>query len=335
MEGSLTEHLIRTGAGEGSSGQAGKPAAGPQLPTISSHEGDRQSDDGQSLIDVLAQSTLYREYERSFSEAVGVPLTLRAVESWQLPYHGKRQENLFCSFLAAKSRSCAACLRTSQRLSRIAADKPASVTCATGLTETAIPIWVRKQLLGFLQTGQVFFKSPTEAQFERTASLLSQWDVAVRKDHLRDAFFRTRTVTPSQQEALVTMLTIFAQHLSMVGDQIAVWKGHAEPAIIARAKSYIAEHQSDDLSLGRVAKAVNASSFYFCKLFKKSTGINFIDYVSRRRIDKAKNFLLNPDCLISDIAFEVGFQSLTHFNRVFKKMTGVSPSQYRKRLPAA
>jgi AraC-like DNA-binding protein len=93
------------------------------------------------------------------------------------------------------------------------------------------------------------------------------------------------------------------------------------------------EHLSEELSLGRVAKAVNASSFYFCKLFKKATGVNFIDYISRLRIEKAKNLLLNPSCRVSEIAFEVGFQSLTHFNRVFKKISGLSPSQYRAQLP--
>jgi AraC-like DNA-binding protein len=293
-----------------------------------------QLGNGRSLIDVLVGSKLYREYERAFTEAIGVPLTLRAVESWQLPYHGKRKENTFCMYLAAKSRSCAACLRTSQRLSRLATKQSVTVTCAAGLSETAVPVRVGDRLLGFLQTGQVFTKSPTEGQFERTARLLGQWDITVKKEQLREAFFNTRTLTPLEHQSIITMLTIFGQHLAMVGDQVAVWKVHWEPPVIARAKTYIFEHQSDDLSLGQVAKAVNASSFYFCKLFKKSTGINFIDYVSRLRIEKAKNLLMNPNCLISQIAFEIGFQSLTHFNRVFKKMTGQSPSRYRAQLTA-
>jgi AraC-like DNA-binding protein len=68
-------------------------------------------------------------------------------------------------------------------------------------------------------------------------------------------------------------------------------------------------------------------------VFKKATGINFTDYVSRVRIEKAKNLALNPNLRISEIAFEVGFQSLTHFNRVFKRITGVSPTSYRGNLP--
>jgi YesN/AraC family two-component response regulator len=86
------------------------------------------------------------------------------------------------------------------------------------------------------------------------------------------------------------------------------------------------------LSLGQVAKAVNTSTFYFCKMFKKGTGLNFTEYVSRVRIESAKNLLLNPNLRISEIAYQVGFQSLTHFNRVFKKVAGESPTDYRGKV---
>lgn len=77
---------------------------------------------------------------------------------------------------------------------------------------------------------------------------------------------------------------------------------------------------------------MNTSTFYFCKIFRKVTGLNFTDYLSRLRIEKAKNLLLNPNLRISEIAYEVGFQSLTHFNRVFKKIVGQSPTSYRSQL---
>ena len=92
------------------------------------------------------------------------------------------------------------------------------------------------------------------------------------------------------------------------------------------------EHQAEDLSLGEVAKAVSMSSYYFCKMFRKVAGLNFTDYLSRVRIEKSKNLLLNPNLRVSEIAYEVGFQSLTHFNRVFKRVLGQSPSEYRAHL---
>jgi AraC-like DNA-binding protein len=69
-------------------------------------------------------------------------------------------------------------------------------------------------------------------------------------------------------------------------------------------------------------------------MFRKITGINFTDYLARLRIERAKNLLLNPNLRISEIAFEVGFQSLTHFNRVFKRVLGQSPTDYRLQLSA-
>jgi AraC-like DNA-binding protein len=70
-------------------------------------------------------------------------------------------------------------------------------------------------------------------------------------------------------------------------------------------------------------------------MFKKATGINFTDYLSRVRTERAKNLLLNPNLRVSEIAYEVGFQSLTHFNRVFKRILGQSPTEYRGQLAQA
>ena len=118
----------------------------------------------------------------------------------------------------------------------------------------------------------------------------------------------------------------------MVSNQVLVQNENAEPPMITRAKNFIKTNQAEDLSLGQVAKAVNTSTFYFCKMFKKATGLNFTEYLWRVRLEKAKNLLLNPNLRISEIAYEVGFQSLTHFNRVFKKVVGQSPTEYRDKL---
>jgi YesN/AraC family two-component response regulator len=188
--------------------------------------------------------------------------------------------------------------------------------------------------VGFLQTGQVFRKKPTETQFKKASELCKKWGVETSQEELRKAFFSGRVVTPREHESAVKLLSIFAQHLSMVSNQVFIQRENAEPPVIAKARAFIQEHQTEELSLSQVAKAVNMSSYYFCKMFKKVAGINFTDYVARVRIEKSKNLLLNPNLRVSEIAFEVGFQSLTHFNRVFKKILGQSPTDYRAQLLA-
>lgn len=285
-----------------------------------------------ALLETLADSKIYHDYEQAFSEATGLPVSLRPVESWQLPLHGKRHENPFCQMMAQKSRACAACLQVAECLAQRGAREPQTVTCPVGMCDTAVPVTLGDRLVGFLQTGQIFRKKPSQAQFERTAELIAKWGLGDKLAELKEAYFKTRVVSTRQHESVVTLLSIFAQHLSILSNQVVVQQRNAEPPVITRAKDYINEHQSDDLSLGEVANAVHTSTYYFCKIFKKATGINFTDYVSRVRIEKSKNLLLNPNLRVSEIAFEVGFQSLTHFNRVFKKILGQSPTEYRAQL---
>ena len=288
-----------------------------------------------TLAKTLCASKIYQDYERAFSEATGLPVALRPVESWQLPHHGQSRENPFCAMLAMRSRACAACLQVQQKLSERACYEPGSETCQVGMCDTAVPVRLGDQLVGFLHTGQIFRRKPTEAQFNRVAQLCNDWGVQVDREKLKAAYFDTRVLSQKEHEAMVKLLQIFAQHLSIVANQIVVQEKNAEPPVIARAKEFINAHQTEDISLGQVAKAVNTSTFYFCKMFKKFTGINFTDYVSRVRIESARSLLLNPNLRISEIAYEVGFQSLTHFNRVFKKVVGQSPTEYRGQLAHA
>jgi AraC-like DNA-binding protein/ligand-binding sensor protein len=285
------------------------------------------------LLDQLSKSQIYQDYERAFSTATGLPLTLRSVDAWQVAHHGKKEQNPFCALMAKTSRTCAACLEVQQKLSNPKTDEAVSVTCFAGMCDSAVPIRIGKELLGFLQTGQIFTKKPSKAQFDRASRQLLEWGVKGDFKQIEEAYFHTRVITPKQYEAMVSMLSIFGQHLSQISNQLAVQQENSEPPVITRAKQFIQDHQTDDLSLGQVAQAVNTSSFYFCKLFKKATGINFTEYVSRVRVEKAKNLLLNPNLRISEIAYEVGFQSLTHFNRVFRKLVGQSPTEHREKLP--
>src|SRR5262245_8143646 len=130
-----------------------------------------------NLIEKLAASSVYQDYERAFGDATGLPLTLRPVESWQLPHRGKRNENPFCALMAQKSRACAACLQTQQKLADDARESACSVNCVHGLTDTAVPLHLGGKLIGFLQTGQIFTHKPNESQFEKSSRLAAEWGV--------------------------------------------------------------------------------------------------------------------------------------------------------------
>ena len=106
-------------------------------------------------------------------------------------------------------------------------------------------------------------------------------------------------------------------------------RNRAEPVEIWKTRKFIEEHSGEELSLRRVAKAVNIHPNYLSERFKQVTGMNFVEYVACTRFKEACRLLDNAKLKISDIAFAAGFQSLSQFNRVFKKLCGKSPTQFR------
>lgn len=262
-----------------------------------------------------------------------MPLSFKPVDSWHSAYRGKKNENPFCALLGKNSIFCSKCLEQQQKLSDTATKDTRSNICFAGLCESSVPVRVGSEILGFLQTGQVALKKPTRSQFSRISKQLIDWGVKTDLKMVEEAYFHSRVFSMKEYNAMVRLLEVFGQHLSITADQIAIQNDHAEPGVITRAKAFINDHKTEEIALDDVAKRVNMSTFYFCKMFKKATGVTFTEYLSLVRISKAKNLLLNPNLRISEIAFEVGFQSLTHFNRVFRKIVGQSPTRYRGKLP--
>lgn len=95
------------------------------------------------------------------------------------------------------------------------------------------------------------------------------------------------------------------------------------------AKRYIDEHLAEEITLDEVAEVLGLNASYFSQLFKQVTGETFIHYRIRRRMEKAKRLLADPERRITDISFEVGYADHPHFTKTFKKMTGLSPTEYR------
>lgn len=101
---------------------------------------------------------------------------------------------------------------------------------------------------------------------------------------------------------------------------------------INKVSHYIYHHYQRSLQLGDVAKLLHLSPGAFCNFFKKATGKTFSDYVNDVRIGKACTLLLESDDAIITIAYKVGFDSISYFNRVFYKKKGITPGGFRRRL---
>ena len=281
------------------------------------------------LVEHLRRSEIFRDYQKAFNETTGLPLALRALETLDLPLHGVKNENPFCALMATTNKSCAACLELQKRVEVEAKLEPKTLKCFAGLCDSAVPVRVGENVIAFLQTGQVLLHQPTKEQFTRTTTQLLKYGAEIDVKQLEEAFFQTRVLERRQYEAVLRLLTIFAQHLSTLSNQLVVTGGKVDSPMVTKAKLFITEHQGEEISLRQVSSAVNTSAFYFCKIFKQATGLTFTDYLARVRIEKVKNLLQNPHKRISEAAFEAGFQSLSQFNRVFRKIEGESPTTWR------
>ncbi len=285
------------------------------------------------LLEALSRSKIYRQYERTFIAATGLPLALQPVQSFGLPFRGKQNENRFCAFLAEGKSSCTLCLQTQSQVSKDPGHRPRSVQCPFGLTETRVPVRLGERMIGFLATGQVFTRSPQSSAFNKAINRILPCDSAAQKKAAK-LWKQTPEMEASRYAATVQLLGFFAKQLSAVSNQIVTEVSTSEPAVVTRAREFIAQNKSEPLTLSVVAKAAGSSMFHFCKLFKSATGLRFTDYVSRIRLEHAKQLLMKPNARVGEVAFEVGFQSLTQFNRSFNRVVGHSPRAFREKLMA-
>lgn len=106
----------------------------------------------------------------------------------------------------------------------------------------------------------------------------------------------------------------------------------AESNKVQQVKRYIEEHSHEEISLDALAALVDFTPMYLSKLFKDKLGVNYIDYLTTCRIEHAKQLLKNPELSLKEISYEVGYHEPNYFSKVFKKVCGKTPSDYRKQL---
>ncbi len=130
-------------------------------------------------------------------------------------------------------------------------------------------------------------------------------------------------------ELLLTLFRYFPDYLE---DSRKIYAGplasnFAKP--MQKALKYLEENYTQDITLEQISEEANLSRFYFSRLFKKTTGMNFNAYLSRMRIDKAETLVRATLKPIIEIAYETGFFSIRTFNRLFRELKGCTPQSLR------
>lgn len=273
-------------------------------------------------------------YEAAFRKATGVPLKIVSPDEPQRRLSFGEAENAFCALIARTPAGCEACRETQARAQRGAAKRlgPQQVFCFAGLTDVAVPVLIEGRHVATLMSGQIFRREPTERDFTMVLHILQGGQGADWEKKARQAYFDTPVVTAERFQAIIQLLNMFAHYLADYASRHVIGSSDAEPHAVATAKQFVQAHVEEPITLEQVVQHVHVSRFYFCKLFKKATGMTLTDYVTRVRIEKAKSLLVDPSRRISEVVFAAGFGSIPRFNSVFKRLVGMPPTEYRATL---
>lgn len=103
-------------------------------------------------------------------------------------------------------------------------------------------------------------------------------------------------------------------------------------SVVKLAVKYIDDNFFEELTLVTLSQKYNVESSYFSKIFRQETGYNLMLYIAKKRIDKSKEYMADSKINLTEIAFMVGYDDYSYFNRVFRKMANVSPSEYRNEM---
>lgn len=138
---------------------------------------------------------------------------------------------------------------------------------------------------------------------------------------------KAKDYIPIIQMNILSSIVLFSRECN-VTEKNAEATSHVQP--ISRSMNYICAHIDEPMSLEKIAEAAHMSRTYYCTAFKAVNGITPWEFVNIKRVDIAKDMLRGGDELILNVAMKCGFNNSTNFNRIFKKITGVTPKEYRR-----
>ncbi|MBT3320388.1 MAG: response regulator [Clostridia bacterium] len=124
----------------------------------------------------------------------------------------------------------------------------------------------------------------------------------------------------------------FERMLAEVLDSVKETQSKKQVRVIELAKDYIEKHAASDLTLERISAELNISQTHFSRIFKSQVGVSFVDYLTQVRIDNAKELMKTTDMSFKQICFKVGFNDPNYFSKVFKKVVGITPGDYKSNL---
>lgn len=258
--------------------------------------------------------------------------------SLYIPVNFRNHTSCFCQNAKLTSKGLRSCLRCKAASLRKAIDKKETYIgqCYLGLTEIVRPVMVNDKMVCVIFLGNIILNDQKN-DIMRTVSKICEF-TGIDSRLLNNCLQSAQPINKEDLSQYHNILDVLEHLIKSSVTQPSGQKNTARPSpiycstnhwAIESVENYILEFYNKDLKLTQLANLYFLNPDYLCRLFRKETGLSFSEYVNRTRIERAKELLELTSKEILDISTEVGFANVTYFNRIFKKITGVSPREYR------
>ncbi|MDD5707760.1 MAG: PocR ligand-binding domain-containing protein [Kiritimatiellae bacterium] len=282
-----------------------------------------------SFYHTIEQFRILKAFQKDLYLLTGLPfdfVDLRLKHSEKL--RAQRVFTPFCRMINSTPFGCGACDQDERQAVAYCVEKKRcrARRCHLGLIDVYVPITMNGRVAGLFCTGQLHYRRPTDADFLRIQHRLNGMGIDMAE--ARRAYFSAPVIEKRRVAAIIDLIGM------VVGLIDAGRLRNLESAIshdpIRKVLSFMEDHYAEPMTLTVAAKEAGLSVSRLAHVFKAQTKMNFSAYLNLIRVGWAKYYLTNSRLRISEVAFQVGFANLSHFNHIFRRSTGLTPTQHRR-----
>ena len=276
-------------------------------------------------------------YALNVSRLADLMENLHAITKLQISLHdttgveiySARYRSAFCDLIVNTQEGYLRCLACDRRASSSGGPPyaPSQYRCHAGLIDAAIPITEGGQLVATILFGQILDETPFEEQWAATQRLVS-WHADQKA--LEEAFSRLPRLTRKQIRACYEIINACVSEIRLEG----LLKANAQTAA-QRLEMYISGNYAQPLTIPSISEALSISKSRLYQIAATiQPGLTISHMIAQRRIAAAKQLLARPGASVRDTAERVGIPDYNYFAKVFRKGTGITPSEYRRKCEA-
>ncbi len=262
-------------------------------------------------------------------DIISVLSELHNISGFRISLHGMDFEEIaaypesalpFCAFVHGRKGEHARCQKSdADACKKVRESKHALIyKCRYGLTEVICPLHTLGSPAGYLMMGQARDENVDEKKLSEMLSLIDA-------ENPEELIETVPKISYEKTLSFSKIMTICAEYMTLVN----ALPGN-KPSTAELTRLYIHENFREKISMKDICTALGRTKSAICPAFKEKYGVTVMDYLTELRIEEAKKMLSQTDMTVGEISDEIGFADTSYFSKVFLKVVGVSPSQYRR-----